>query len=290
MKPYGFIGEIPVASTLSPSLFWRVSERFRGLEANADALTLLNIAQNAVLRVANIRQQTIVGWAQNAGRSVVALTDDGQILKSPLLDGHNVARSLQLYSQNGTGAHVYATHMLSKNHAVSVMERVDGRFFHPMESPDVHELSEIVHIVRSTQPDAADLSQYTNFEVFLDRMMAESLSRMHLLDDTSLHEALLQLYAYIVEHDAPRVLCHGDLDLRNILHKDGDMRLIDPEPVVAPLEFDVAKICKSSGVRPEDFAAYMDVDVQLTVAIHQFLVFCGDLYGRVKTQEMQRLQ
>lgn len=279
---------LSVANNLSSSLLWKVRERFGDY-----ADQLLDNAQQSVRLLCEPTGLTLDGWVQDAGRSVVASAQDGNvIIKSPLVDGLNTILAIAGYSQAGSGPEAYALSFgPSSPEAVQqcaiAMQRVDGRYLHVSERPTFDEIAQIVGLAGTV--DLTQLPLLPKFITLTDRLeteCVEALRRANILGDTSAVDELSVLASKINQTDRPTRICHGDLDMRNVLHQDGQIMVIDPEPLIAPKEFDAAKITFSAGLCPAEVAEHLDLDVKLTVDLHRFFTIAGLLYSRVKGRAM----
>lgn len=275
---------LSVADILNPTQLWKVQERF-GNYANQ----LIAASQHCVTTLSEAMKLPLDGWVQDAGRSVVASAQGGEvIIKSPLVDGWNTVAAIAAYAETGAGPE---THSLSIGASLDgsaspcavVMERIDGRYLHPSETPTVEELATIVTL--AGQMDFTNLPMQPKFITLQDRLeieIIEAVRRARVLGDTSSVAELSLLAAKVSRTHHPARTCHGDLDMRNVLHHNGDIKIIDPEPLLAPVEFDAAKIAYSTGISPSEVAEQLGIDVQLTADIHQFMTVAGRLYQRVK--------
>jgi hypothetical protein len=275
---------LSVADTLNPTQLWKIQERF-GDYANR----LVAASQHCVTTLSEAMNLSLDGWVQDAGRSVVASAQGGEvIIKSPLVDGWNTVAAIAAYAETGAGPETRSVSIgASLNGTTSpcavAMERVDGRYLHPSETPTVDELVKIITL--AGQMDFTNLPMQPKFITLTERLeieIIEAIRRAKVLGDTSSVAELSLLAAKISRTHRPARTCHGDLDMRNVLHRNGDIKIIDPEPLVAPVEFDAAKIAYSTGINPSAVAEQLGIDVQLTSDVHQFLTVSGRLYQRVK--------
>lgn len=273
---------------LSAELQWRSQERIGN-----DAEQLLHESQHAIEALCHVQGLTVDGWVQNAGRSVVTLAGDGQVIvKSPLFDGFNTVAAIAGYSAATTGPSTYgisigANHQGVTTQCAVAMQRIGGNYFHTSDIPTVHEIATIVELAGTVYMAKVPLQPF--FSELQDRIaieVAEAFRRSEALGDTSSLGTIMELAEKITATQRPYRLCHGHLDARNVKHHNGQMRIIDPEPVVAPIEFDAAKISYSTGVHPDDVAAELRCDVKLVAEIHHFLSMCGSLYRRIKGRAM----
>lgn len=264
---------LPVAHTISPATVWKVSERFGSTTVAPDALETITNAQKAILATAHVMGYTIDGWVQSAARSLVAITTKGLFLKAPLFDRDNIAEAIRMYSKAGYGAVVKQVYRDTNlpGYPVIVMERVEGIALSDTLA-GTPQLREIVHIVQNVQPDEDQFSQYMTLEDRIAMEIREARQRYHTIHqyiptDAPYHEwmeTLLNMGESLVASDAPRVLCHGDLDFRNIVVAGDDYHnfmLLDPEPVVAPIEFDVGKIMDNELEFDPVYLRTVDVDL-----------------------------
>ena len=90
---------LSVADTLNPTQLWKIQERF-GDYANQ----LLAASQHCVTTLSEAMNLPLDGWVQDAGRSVVASAQCGEvIIKSPLVDGWNTVAAIAAYAETGAG-------------------------------------------------------------------------------------------------------------------------------------------------------------------------------------------
>lgn len=271
------VAPIPVNDQISDGLWWRVVDRF----GTTTGEHMLAEAQDAILCLVETQEWTLDGWVQKASRSVVATVNNGEyIVKAPLFDAAAVSAAIRLYSEHGTGAHVIQ-HWTTP-HVVIAMSRLDGLFFDHPEQTDLFDLRDVVQTIRRAQPATLDNTPYMTLTERLDVELAEAALRAHRNQDEHSLSVPYQLAQHIVEYTqhSPLLLCHGDVDLRNALHEDGEMRLIDPEPLIAPIEWEFAKLAMSTKRDPEEVASFFDGDTELTGMIHAFMVLVSDIYLR----------
>lgn len=275
---------LPVADTLNTSLLWKVRERFGDYADH-----LLQSSQIAAHLLCESSNLTFDGWVQDAGRSVVASAQAGQmIIKSPLVDGLNTICAIAAYSEAGAGPKVHSMSVGATSNGTALqcavaLERIDGRYLHASETPTLDEIASMVELAGTL--DFTNLPMEPEFITLTERLeieIIEAVRRAKVLGDTTAVAELSVLASTINATQRPMRVCHGDLDMRNILHQDGKMMIIDPEPVIAPVEFDAAKIAFSTGIAPQDIAHHLALDVELTCDLHRFFMAAGGLYARVK--------
>lgn len=251
-------------------------------------MTIAN-AQRAIQNTANIMGYEIEGWVQSAARSLVALTTNRRFMKAPIFDRKSITKGIELYSQARAGARViqvYHDHTLF-DYPVIIMEELPGESFSNREVSE-KEYRTIIDTVLEIQPQEGELNQFMSLEDRIAMDTRESQQRFdtiknHIQTDEPYHDYMQiieHLGAKILDSTTPRVLCHGDLDLRNIIHYKGEPRFLDPEPVVAPIEFDIAKLLTTeTQLDPE---AFPDTDSELSQRIAVFYMSAWNLYRIVK--------
>ncbi|GAA2038081.1 hypothetical protein GCM10009720_18200 [Yaniella flava] len=274
-----------VADTLNASLLWKVRERFGDYADH-----LLNSSQQAIHILSESSNLLLDGWVQDAGRSVVASAQDGNVIvKSPLVDGLNTVCAIAAYSEAGVGPQVHSLSVGSGSsgeaiHCAIAMQRIDGRYLHTSESPMLEEVAEIVQLAGNMSFTHLPVApQFISLTDRLEVEIIEAVRRATQLGDTSAVGEMSLLAIKINQTQRPMRICHGDLDMRNVMHLDGKIMIIDPEPVIAPAEFDAAKVAYSTGIDVKEIAQHLGLDEQLTADLHRFFEVAGTLYKRVKS-------
>ena len=280
---------VPIADTISPATFWKITERCGNYSTSGKATMTIANAQRAIQNTANVMGYEIDGWVQSAARSLVAVTTNGRFMKAPIFDRKSITKGIELYSQARAGARVVQVYYDNTlfDYPVIIMEQLPGESFRNREVSE-EEYQTIIDTILEVQPPHGELQQFMSLEDRIAMDSRESRQRFetikhHIPTDEPCYEymeLIEETGAKILATEAPKVLCHGDLDLRNIIQYKGEPRFLDPEPVVAPIEFDIAKLLTmDSQLNPEIFP---ETDPHLSQNIALFYRAAWRLYGIVK--------
>ena len=267
-----------VSNHIDPAVMWSAQE----LYGSAAEAFIAQARQAIILLCANCSWEPD-GWVLQASGSLMASVNDGEvIIKAPLIDPIAAIEAATIYDHVQAGPEILATVDGSNVVGAMAMQRLDGTFFHSSDTPTLDELAEAIHLA-SLLALGQPTTDYDSLGDRLDVEFTKAVRRATQVGDTTTTMELAQRAQMIRDTPALHTPRHGNLHLSNVLHHNGDMRLINPRPVCAPAEFDAATIAVSTGYDPYEMAQHMRLDPDLTYQVYRFITLCNGLYQRVKT-------
>lgn len=214
----------------------RIIDRFGHWKYFDDAMNTLKLAKEET-------KGNVTGFVSKATSSLLAeiVLPHGAVglCKIPLIDPKSTIQLIADESDNQSGPTI-----LKMGKGYVVMEILEGAPLNPENlTPEI--INWLVE--RSRTRDKSPFS--LNLPYWSQRTMHESALRGYRFNEgEEANKKLVRLLKGAVK-ESKRTLtvqCHGDLDMRNIFDQGDSLMLIDPEPVIAPIEFEVAKILYSS--------------------------------------------
>lgn len=216
--------------TVPRRLQLRINERFGGRAPKmfSRALDTLDEAQNAL-------GFTLKGFVASSGRSLVAEVEmNGMtgICKVPFVDAEMVVEAIINSAEDLSGPEI-----IDSGDRFVIMSKIEG------EQPTKIDHNLIQMTVLAAERRTMQKNAHT-FERMMSTVLSECARRATRSAHVESYAELLRLNERI-QKDSRHLQtfqCHGDSSVRNMIDTGDRIYLIDPEPVIAPVELDVAKM------------------------------------------------
>lgn len=215
--------------TVPARLSLRINERF-----GDHAPTMISKALDTLCEAKERLGFVIKGFVSSSGRSLVAEVEMHGltgICKVPFVYASVVIRAIVSSARDGSGPGI-----IHEDEKFVIMEKVEGT----QAKLDL----DLVHtVILAAERRAVDRLSFSVKQV-MSMVVSESGRRATRSAHVDTFAKLLRVHEAISKScdRLQSFQCHGDASVRNVIDTGDRLYFIDPEPVIAPVEFDVAKL------------------------------------------------
>lgn len=243
-------------ATVPDRLSIRIQERFGDQGAR-----MISRAVETLYRAEEEHGFSTRGFVSSSGRSLVAEVEThgmSGICKVPLVDCESVIEAILNSAEDGSGPDI-----IDSGDRFVIMSKLVGTT--PQIDTDLIHWTILAAERRTIQRNASPMTRT------ISMALSESARRASRSAHTDSYANMASLGNWIIDHQESlrSFQCHGDSSVRNMIDTGGRLYFIDPEPTIAPVEYDVSKLLTFGN--PLDIERLESGDISISEVAHERL-------------------